>query len=225
MFFSQNSDCDLKAQLTDAVATSQLKIDVTYRDNTDEYQPDAIVSTNGTTEVTLLAAPTGSVVNIVESIKIYNPDTQANTVQILAGDDVIASCAVGAGQFVIFSQEGFNSSGYVAANADLSSLTSAGKVVVSSLPMPSNSYIDLTLGASGSTYTAPAEGYVFLCKASSAANQYMVLQNNSAGNLRTQIYNAGSVYIPVKKNDQVYYEYTVVGTTWWFRFVYAQGEV
>lgn len=116
MFFNQDSTCVLKAKLTGAVAASQLKISVTYRDNTDEYQPDAIVSTNGITEVTLLAAPTGSVVNIVELIKIYNPDTQANTVQILANDDVIASCAVGAGQTVILSSEAIsNGLGFIPA--------------------------------------------------------------------------------------------------------------
>lgn len=30
---------------------------------------------------------------------------------------------------------------------------------VARMAMPSNKYIDLTLGASGSTYTAPANGY------------------------------------------------------------------
>ncbi len=108
MFFNQDSTCVLKAKLTDAVATSQLKISVTYRDNTDNYHQDAIVSTNGAIAVTLLAAPVGSVVNIVELIKIYNPDTEANTVQILANDDVIYTCTVGANQSVTLSEGGIN---------------------------------------------------------------------------------------------------------------------
>ncbi len=62
---------------------------VTYKDNTDVYHPDAVVATNNTTAVTLLDAPSEGVVNIVELIKVYNPDTQANTVQILANDTVI----------------------------------------------------------------------------------------------------------------------------------------
>src|SRR5512133_2434353 len=98
MFFNQDSTVVLKAQLANAVATSQLEVSVTYRDNTDAYHPDKIVQTTGTTAVTLLDAPSSGVINIVELIKIYNPDTQSNTVQILANSTVIFTCSVGAGQ-------------------------------------------------------------------------------------------------------------------------------
>lgn len=230
MFLNQNSTCVLKAKLTGAVSTSELKISVTYRDNTDDYHQDAIVSTNGTTAVTLLDAPTGSVVNIVELIKIYNPDTEANTVQILADDEVIASCTVGTEQTVILSSEGFSGNGYIPADTDLSNLTTLGKAKSANLAMPSNSYIDLTLGASDSIYTAPANGYVVLYKSGTAANQWMYLANISSGGLRSQAYcivntAAPSIFVPVRKNDQVYYGYTMAGTTWLFRFIYAEGEV
>lgn len=44
------------------------------------------------------------------------------------------------------------------ANVDMDNLSTAGKAEVAGLAMPSDKYIDLTLSASGSTYTAPANG-------------------------------------------------------------------
>lgn len=208
-----------------------MEISVTYKDNTDTYHPDAIVATNNTTPITLLPAPSCGVINIVELIKIYNPDTQANTVQIIATDTVIYTRTIGPDQSIILSQESviIGELGDTSPNADLNNLSTTGKAVVSNLPMPSSSYIDLTLGASGSTYTAPADGYVFLFKGSTVAYQYVFLQNSSSGGLRSQT-NAPTngacpgIFIPVKKNDQVYYEYNLGGATVNFRFIYAEGS-
>lgn len=230
MFFNQDSTCVLKAKLVSAVATSQVEISVTYKDNTDVYHPDAVVATNNTTAVTLLSAPSSGLVNVVELIKIYNPDTQANTVQIMATDTIIYTYTVGAGQSAIISAECVSGSAYTPANADLSNLTTVGKAAAANMSMPSGSYINLTLGASGSTYTAPADGYVFFSKGTTGIAERILLQNNSAGNLSTRIYTPVSgacltTFIPVKKNDQVYYDYSAGGATDYFRFVYAQGEV
>lgn len=231
MFFNQESGYVLKAQLKSAVSVSQLKISVTYKDNTDNYHQDILTATNNTTAVTLLDEPSSGVVNIVELIKIYNPDTQANTVEILSNDEVFFTCTVGAGESAILSAEGVsNALSYTPANADLSNLTSTGKAKVSNLAMPSSTYTNLTLGASGSTYTAPADGYLFLSKASGYAYEYATLKNNSTSdlNVSAQVPSAGgsySAYIPMKKNDVATYTYSLTGTTWAFKFIYAQGEV
>lgn len=45
------------------------------------------------------------------------------------------------------------------ANTALSNITSAGKNVCANMPMPSSTKTALTIGASGTTYTAPADGY------------------------------------------------------------------
>lgn len=105
MFLNQDSNFVLRAKLTNAAATSQAMISVSYHDNTDTYHPDAIVSTNDTTPVVLLAAPSGGLVNIVETIKIYNPDSKANTVEILAGDTVIYACSIGSKESLVLSEE------------------------------------------------------------------------------------------------------------------------
>lgn len=227
MFFNQDSTCVLKAQLTAAVATSQLEISVNYKDNTDNYHKDAIVATNNTTAVTLLAAPSSGVVNLVESIKIYNPDTQANTVQILVDTTVIFTATVGAGQSAIISDEGIsNGLGYTPADSDLSNLTTAGKAKISNLAMPSSSYIDLTLGASGSTYTAPTDGKLYINKSATATDQYIAMDNGIYTRILRSVGSINSVRLDfdLKKGDVVTYTYTVAGTTNTFRFIYAEGS-
>lgn len=233
MFFNQDSNCVLKAKLASAVVTSQVEISVTYKDNTDIYHPDAVVATNNTTAVTLLSAPSSGVVNIVELIKIYNPDTQANTVQIMATDTVIYTYTIGAGQSAIISAEYVNTSASTpavnAADINLSNLTAAGKAVAANMAMPSNSYIDLTLGAAGATYTAPADGYYVLSKRATAGGQYINLYNVTSGlsNGINTYYNGfvTNVSLPAAKNQVIGCDYTVGGATIYFRFVYAQGEV
>ena len=62
------------------------------------------------------------------------------------------------------------------ANSNASNFSKAGESYLSSLGMPSNKYINLTLGASGNTYTAPANGWFNLMKmaASQAENIHMI---------------------------------------------------
>lgn len=47
----------------------------------------------------------------------------------------------------------------VGANTNLSNVTATGSSTAAGWAMPSTTYTDLTLGASGATYTAPANGY------------------------------------------------------------------
>ena len=93
--------------------------------------------------------------------------------------------------------------------------------------MPSSRYIDLTLGASGSTYTAPANGYFVLSKISNGTNQYITI---GVGNLQITNYCPQSgkwfqmITPPVQKGQQCYVAYDLGGTTNWFRFYYAEGS-
>lgn len=88
---------------------------------------------------------------------------------------------------------------------------------------PSNRYIDLTLGASGSTYTAPANGWVTIVMGSST--QVNIHVNVDGPNLSSL--NEGSEaksrgnFVPVKKGDlfSIYY----AGTSDIFRFIYDEG--
>ena len=100
------------------------------------------------------------------------------------------------------------------------------KSKLSSYAMPSTKYTDLTLGASGTTYTAPANGWVVFGKAASGAGQYI---NLSSGYLTNQVVsnatgNILSIYIPVYKDKTFKANYSVGGATNSFRFIYAKGE-
>lgn len=123
----------------------------------------------------------------------------------------------------------------IVASKDLSNITQATKSDVTSWGMPSDSYIDITLGSSGSTYTAPANGYIFLTKTTgNSVDQACQLFVNGSG--RTDcIYMSSmtthptqstcSTWVPVKKNDVITYAYTASGSLAHFRFIYAQGEI
>jgi len=100
---------------------------------------------------------------------------------------------------------------------------------ISGWSMPSSKYIDLTLGASHSNYTAPANGWVFFAKASGSSGQFNSITNSTGGGLRSDCGAANSnqwatVNCPVKKGDIFSIEYTTSGETKIFRFIYAEGE-
>lgn len=102
------------------------------------------------------------------------------------------------------------------------------KSEITSWGMPSNNYVNLTLGASGSLYTAPTNGYFVLRKIASANGQQIEIINNTTGIGALSFGNSGSWLLGftiAKKGEQVYVAYTAGGTTQAFRFIYAEGEI
>lgn len=94
--------------------------------------------------------------------------------------------------------------------------------------LPSNQYIELTLGASDSTYTAPANGWFAVSKTSGGTGKYIGLLNTTSG-CGIETYpnvnnNNTKLLIPVKKNDVLQVIYSLSGATQYFRFIYAEGE-
>ena len=112
------------------------------------------------------------------------------------------------------------------ADTNLGNLSTAGKDLASGLGMPSSRYINLTLGASGSTYTAPANGWFFVRKVSTGI-QVIYLTNHTNGmTLSCYSSNSGEYLdsiMPVVKGQSVGCEYSTGGTTQFFRFIYAEG--
>lgn len=110
-------------------------------------------------------------------------------------------------------------------NNDVSNITNVGKSLISGLGMPSGKNVDLTLGTSGATYTAPANGYVLLKKSSTASNQIVELYTGV--NVRS-ISSASNqqicVFAPVKKGFNFSVNYSLAGETTFFRFIYAEGD-
>ena len=99
------------------------------------------------------------------------------------------------------------------------------KSIVSGWSMPSNKSTVLTLGASGATYTAPANGYFTLFGHLNSAEIY----NTSGSNLYWGVNGPSSTFkgvsCPVKKGDVVKIYYSTYGDNIIFRFIYAEGEI
>ena len=103
--------------------------------------------------------------------------------------------------------------------------TSEGKGIVAGFSMPGTTYDELTLAASGSTYTAPANGYFVLSKAAGAAGKYIRLAGNAeVADISYATANVLTIFLPVSQYEVVTVSYDATGTTNYFRFIYAKGE-
>ena len=123
------------------------------------------------------------------------------------------------------------------ADVDLTNVNGSGTSLGAGWAMPSNTtYTNLTLGATGSTYTAPANGFIALSLTSasdgaelwlsalSASNEYLAC-SSSHSNTANQGLDA---YLQVKKNQSFevgYLRCKSLGSraSDRFRFIYAQG--
>lgn len=115
---------------------------------------------------------------------------------------------------------------------DAGNLSTQGKSLISSLGICSNRYDDLTLLASGETYTAPANGYFYFDKTSSGSNQYVDAfvydKNDTFLYHLTQVAPTnvfkGRMLIEILKEYKVKFSYNLAGTTNYFRFFYSVGS-
>lgn len=114
--------------------------------------------------------------------------------------------------------------------------TMATKDFATSASFPSNRYVDLELGASGSSYTAPANGWFFISRTSTGTTggTFVQLSNSTVhiGN-KSGFYHSSTAtswgdktICPCKKGDTVTAHYISASnvTETIFRFVYAEGE-
>ena len=112
------------------------------------------------------------------------------------------------------------------ADTDLTNVTDMAKVLMSGMGMPSDRYIDLTLGASGTTYTAPANGYFsILARSANTVRfdglRYNVTMPDVSGSL-------SGVIFPILKGKTIALSYGTLdlSDSWnYFRFIYAKGSV
>ena len=111
---------------------------------------------------------------------------------------------------------------------DLTNVEDAGKVAISGMGMPSSTYTNLTLGADGTEYTAPANGWVVFRKRSSSSGQYLSVNNPSRSwYIEASAYGPQNYlcsFAPVLKGDKFYTQYNAGGGDTIFRFIYAVGS-
>ena len=109
---------------------------------------------------------------------------------------------------------------------DIISLSPGIKSQLITYSFPSTRTINLTLTESPMSYTAPANGWVYLNK--DADNGTQIALKNSTKNIMyrscASFSTALSVIVPVSKDDVITALYNAQGTTNDFKFIYAQGE-
>lgn len=102
-------------------------------------------------------------------------------------------------------------------------LTTANSATIAGYALPSSRFIELTLGASGTIYTAPANGWLYLQGESSATNGYVTLSGSGISPIASANANGYlSCFRPVRKGEVIEVLYAALtGVT--FRFYYAEG--
>ena len=101
---------------------------------------------------------------------------------------------------------------------------------MSGLGMPSNRYIDLTIGASPTQFTAPANGWfnVWAKGSTTSNNKYLEIINNTTG-IAQGVYGTSNFHykchLPARKGDKITVQYNnMESAPDRCRFVYAEGE-
>lgn len=199
----------------------------------------------------------GTATNGWANITIYDKDNRViagyNTVSPTTGHGVMQTIFIRKGQFwklnylnfdvrelhFIYAQGNGSLYFYVGETVQNANLINAGrieetlatktdKVQASLASMPSNRYIDLTLGASATTYTAPANGY-FSIEAKSTVSNGAVNLLNKKNNLfissRSSL--AGptiGAYVNAMAGDEILIGYDGSLVVYHFRFIYAEGS-
>lgn len=115
---------------------------------------------------------------------------------------------------------------FVTANA--SNFSNIGRSLIANMSMPSHKVINLTLGASGTIYRAPDNGYISIAKSASTDKGWIAISTTS----NTCIFN-NSTYagyeiaytMPVRKNETFLINYkNMKSETNRFRFIYSNGD-
>ena len=114
------------------------------------------------------------------------------------------------------------------ANSNMSNISNAGKSFIASMGMPSSKYENWTLGASGTTYIAPSNGYMLLRRVSTGVGQYVVGMDTNKNNYYDIGWSSANgqnlcAIVPCLKGAIIQFDYSAP-TAVQFRFIYAEGE-
>ena len=101
-----------------------------------------------------------------------------------------------------------------------------------SYSLPSAQYISLTLGASGTEYVAPADGYILLCQELTAGAYIAIIYLDTGkapyqGNSRPSNNTTLGIIVPIRKGAKWAVEYSSAPTPrdWSaYQFIYAVGS-
>lgn len=109
------------------------------------------------------------------------------------------------------------------ADVDLTNVNDSGMVRSAHWAMPSTTYNDLTVGSSGTTYTAPADGWVKFSATTNNNNQYVQLYATMTSLTVASGTTNVDAFIPVRKGEIFQIWYTAPNNKA-LRFYYAIGS-
>lgn len=117
------------------------------------------------------------------------------------------------------------------ADVDLTNVNNNGASKVAGWSMPSTVYDDLTLGASGTTYTAPANGWFVVKGYNTTAGTTMLDNTTSSIAIHAGVPSGAyypCIYVPAFKNNVIKLSWNngslSIPSDGYFRFVYAKGS-
>lgn len=108
---------------------------------------------------------------------------------------------------------------------EVQTINSYQRTELAGMSMPSNKYINLTLGATGTTYIAPANGWVYICLDGPNSHYVQI----SCDNIPEYTNHNGvtsyvSLLVPVTEGTTFSVQYVGLSKVVCFRFIYAQGS-
>lgn len=110
------------------------------------------------------------------------------------------------------------------AGVDLANVNAAGKAVIANLGMPSNSAVALTIPSSGSSITAPADGYINFTGTAGDRPGFVNLYSEAVGSMVSMPAGyAGKALLPVREGTIVNITYTNLHSSTLY-FAYAEGS-
>lgn len=110
------------------------------------------------------------------------------------------------------------------AGVDLANVNAAGKAVIANLGMPSNRAVALTIPSSGSSITAPADGYITFTGTAGDRPGFANLYSEAVGSMVSMPAGyAGKALLPVREGTIVNITYTNLRSSTLY-FAYAEGS-
>lgn len=112
------------------------------------------------------------------------------------------------------------------ADVDLSNTTDQAKILMAGMGMPSGTGVDLTLGASGTTYTAPANGYYQCWIGDASSNKYLRLSTTGGYVQEAGFTTSNNICftVPILKGQILNVKYSGTLTNSGLKFIYAEGS-
>lgn len=180
----------------------------------------SMIDTTTNTQTAISAIPAGIAIKQGQQQALLS---LSNNNLLVNGSELATQTWVGQQGYIT----GINSSdvttalGYTPVDIDMSNISTEGKIAITNIGYPTTTSRTLSLQSSGSSYTAPADGWVHITLALNVDGYVSVNGVYSQGGTANGAYS--SVFYPVSKGETFTVAYANRASTPRFRFYYAKG--